>query len=158
MGVHSNNCCGPHGSALQKAKGTISECTPERERDHMGVHSSKRRGPHESALVSYLFNRIRVYSHVVPFASRSALRYSPFHYLKCSPMWSLISYWMHSHVVRNNFWSALRFGPHHFRKCTPKWSPSPYRILSREKTGTLPKSIAGTAVTGFPNNKTGVSR
>ena len=28
MGVHFKNYCGPHRSALQKLKGTISKCTP----------------------------------------------------------------------------------------------------------------------------------
>ena len=108
-------------SALQKAKGTKLDCTLKSETDDIGVHSWKRKGTTWEWTRILFFNRIRVHSHVVPFASRSALRYGPFHYLECSPMWSLISYGMPSHMVRNNFLSALRFGPHHFQKCTLKW-------------------------------------
>ena len=122
MGVHSKKQKGPNGTALSKLKRSISECTPESERDHMEVHSLKRRGPHGSALVSYLFNRIRVHSHVVPFASRNALRYSPFHYLECSPMWSFLIFRVYPHVsvkifgvhsdlVLITFENALRSGP-----------------------------------------------
>ena len=120
MGVHSNNCCGPHGSALQKAKGTISECTPERERDHMGVHSSKRRGPHESALVSYLFNRIRVHSHVVSNKLLNALPCGPFCFLECTPMWSVTIFGVHSDLVLITFENALRSDP-------------PYKMLTFSK-------------------------
>ena len=63
-----------------------------------------------------------MHSHVVPILLWSALPYSPFGILKCTPMWFLLLSGVHSHVVVNNFWSALPYGPCHFQESTPKWS------------------------------------
>ena len=102
-GVHFWKCWGPNGSALQKSKRTISECT------HILIQFY-------ALGILMLFNWIRLHFNVVPFAFRSALRYGPFRLLECSPMWSETIFRVHSHLVH----------------ISPKWShPIIWPILNR---------------------------
>ena len=53
----------------------------------------------------------RMHSYVVLFASKNALRYGPFCFWECTPIWSITIFGVHSHLVLITFENALRSGP-----------------------------------------------